>query len=112
MAEKKDSFSLKSIVAGIGSAILGEGVKAVAEELHQKVHQTIVETQQRVEHTIHHTLKVLTLYLIIFIGFVFALVGFAVYLNETVPAFENGMGYVVIGMGLIVMGIFANWTSK
>jgi len=115
MASKKDDdegFSFRKIISEIGSNLLGDGLRSVAEEIKQKVHETIMMAQQRMEEALKKALKMLTLYIIIFIGFIFVLVGFGKYLSETVPALDHGLGYILVGIVLVIMGLFASWTSK
>lgn len=112
MAKKEEGFSFRKVITELGSSILGEGVRAVADEIQEKVQQTMDDLHRRIEHTVHHTLKILTLYVIIFIGFIFVLVGFARYLTEIIPALDHGLGFIIVGMVLVLMGLFASWTSK
>jgi hypothetical protein len=112
MAKKEEGFSFRKVITELGASILGEGVRTVADEIKEKVQETIHTAQLRVEETLKHALKVIMLYIIIFIGFIFVLVGFARYLGETMPALDHGLGFVLVGMVLVLMGLFASWTSK
>ena len=112
MPKKEEGFSIKKALMEIGGSILGDGVRAVADEIKEKVHETIADAQQKVEETIHRALKVLMLYIIIFIGLIFVLVGFAKYLSETVDALAHGLGFLVVGLVLVLMGMFASWAGS
>lgn len=91
-----------SFFKDIGGFLLGEGVK----NLKKTVDSTIKNVEERIERATIKVIKTLVLFLMMFIGVIFALVGLAQYLNNTVPGLANGLGTILIGAILILLALF------
>ena len=87
----------------VGSFLAGEGVSS----LKRTVDKTIKNVEERVERATIKVIKTSILFLMLIIGMIFVLVGFANYLNETVPGLAHGLGTILIGAILIALALFA-----
>ena len=85
-----------------GSFLLGEGMS----KLKDKVDKTIKDLEQKIERATIKVIKTSILFLMMFIGAMFILIGLAKYLNETVPGLAHGLGTMLIGAILIVLALF------
>jgi len=85
-----------------GNFVLGGGMS----KLKDKVDRTINDLEQKIEIITKKVIKTSILFLMMFIGAMFILIGFAKYLNETVPAFNHGLGTMLVGAVLIVLALF------
>lgn len=85
-----------------GNFLLGEGMS----RLKDKVDKTIKDLEQKIEIITKKVIKTSILFLMMFIGAMFILIGFAKYLNETVPVFAHGLGTILVGAVLIALALF------
>ncbi len=85
-----------------GSFLLGEGMS----RLKDKVDKTINDLEQKIEIITKKVIKTSILFLMMFIGAMFILIGFAKYLNETVAGLNHGLGTIVVGAVLIALALF------
>jgi len=81
-------------------------------DLKSKFEGMLEDFQERIRKAIERAIKRAIIFLLIIIGFIFALVGFARYLTETVPSLDHGMGFVVVGLVLIFLAIIARVFSN
>jgi len=86
----------------LGKFILGEGISKIQE----KVDETIKKVEQRIEIATMKVIKTSILFLMIFVGVIFMLVGLAQYLNAVVPRLAHGLGTILVGAILIVLALF------
>jgi uncharacterized membrane protein len=87
----------------IGKFLLGEGMS----RLQEKVDETVKRVEQKIEIITRKVIKTSILFLMMFVGMIFVLVGLAQYLNATVPGLAYGLGTVLVGAILIVLALFA-----
>ncbi|MFH1506504.1 MAG: hypothetical protein ABIE94_05980 [archaeon] len=80
--------------------------------LKSKVDEFLEDLKERVKESVERMVKSIIIGILVFIGFIFALVGFARYLTETFPGLDHGLGYVVVGLILIFIGIIAKVFSR
>jgi hypothetical protein len=85
-----------------GNFLLGEGMS----RLKDKVDKTIKDLEQKIEIITKKVIKTSILFLMMFIGAMFILIGFAKYLNETVPSLGHGLGTIIVGAVLIALALF------
>ncbi len=64
-----------------------------AERVREKMHELILRIQKNV-----------TGFFLIMIGLVFALIGIANFINDLVKI-SNGMGYAVVGLAVLIIGL-------
>ncbi len=81
---------------------MGEGVSTIKK----KVDKTIKNVEERIEVATKKVIKAMALSLMLFLGIIFALVGLAQYLNNTVSGLRDGLGTILIGAVLIVLALF------
>lgn len=86
----------------LGDFIVGEGISSVK----RTVDKTIKNVEERIERATIKVIKTSILFLMLIIGMIFVLVGFANYLNETVPGLAHGLGTILIGAILIALALF------
>ena len=86
----------------IGKFFLGEGIT----KLQEKVDETFKKVEQKIEIITKKVIKTSILFLMMFIGAMFILIGFAKYLNETVSGLAHGLGTILVGAILIVLALF------
>jgi len=87
--------------------VAGEKLFHAVDGLKAKVTETIGEMEQRIERATVKALKASLLFLMMFVGVIFLLVGLAQHLNATVPNLANGLGTVLIGALLVLLALFA-----
>jgi hypothetical protein len=106
MAKKGGFFkSIFSFIAGIG----GETIMTTLQE---KVSETMDEAEARIERAVKRILTALTLFIILFTGFIFVLVGLAKYLTESVTSLNFGLGFVLVGACLIILALLIKVIAK
>jgi len=86
----------------LGGFLVGEGVSTIKK----KVDKTIKNVEERIEVATKKVIKAMALSLMLFLGIIFALVGLAQYLNNTVSGLRDGLGTILIGAVLIVLALF------
>jgi hypothetical protein len=86
----------------IGNFLLGEGIT----KLQEKVDETFKKVEQKIEIITKKVIKTSILFVMIFVGMIFILVGLAKYLNETVPGLDHGLGTLLVGAILIALALF------
>jgi len=86
----------------IGKFLLGEGIS----KLQEKVDETVKKVEQKIEIITKKVIKTSILFIMIFVGAIFMLVGLAQYLNATVPGLAYGLGTILVGAILIVLALF------
>ncbi len=101
-------MALKDFLKGLGSMV-GE---SLLTDIKDKVDDTLEDAKLKVEETTEQVLKKLISFFIVLLGIVFGLVGLSKYLTEAVPALADGIGYVVVGLALLLLGWFARYLSK
>jgi len=110
--ESKDSKKKHSFWNTIGEFIVKEVSHGVFYSLKETALETLESVEKKVNQIVHNALKRLVLFFLIITGFIFVLVGFSKYLSETVPALGNGLGYLLVGVVLVLLAMFANWMMK
>ncbi|MAE13646.1 hypothetical protein CMO92_03700 [Candidatus Woesearchaeota archaeon] len=98
-------MSFRGFFKDVSKVFLGDSMKSVLAGVKEKVEETIEETQKKIEIVTARVIKTLVVFLICALGFIFALVGLATYLTETVPRFDHGLGYLVVGGVLVLLGL-------
>ena len=98
-------MSWKKFFKETAGFFMGDSVQSVLSGVKEKVEETIEETQKRIEIITAKVIKALIVFIICAVGVIFALVGFSTYLTETYPAFNHGLGFLVVGGVLILLGL-------
>jgi len=65
------------------------------------------KVKESIEETVDKVVKSLIITFIALVGFVLALAGIAKFLSERVDALSNGLGYLLIGVVLLLLAMFA-----
>ena len=99
---KKKKFSFWEQVMNI---IVGTSKKGLLDSVKEKVSETMEEAEERLERAIKKVLSITAVFLIVFIGFIFVLVGLAKFLTESVTSFNFGVGYIIVGAGIIILAL-------
>ena len=94
-------MTIADAIKEVGKILIGSG----ADSIKKKVSVTIEDTKKKIQQTVEYVIKTTVVFLIIVLGFIFALVGLSRYLTETVPSLDHGLGFLVIGGGLVVLGL-------
>lgn len=102
-------MSLKSTLKDIGSFFL-KG--AFVDNVKESVKETMEDLEKRTQRIVHNVVRSLIVLIMIVIGGIYALTGLATYLTQTVPSMANGVGYITVGAGLIVLAIFAKLMQR
>ncbi|MBN1645883.1 hypothetical protein JW868_02470 [Candidatus Woesearchaeota archaeon] len=98
-----------------GSSILKEVLKFLGQggvdSIKKKVDTTVEQTKKKVELIVTNALKISAVFVIVVVGFIFALVGVSKYLSETVNALNHGLGFLVVGAVLIILALIVKGLS-
>lgn len=100
MKKKKEKGFWQTFIA----ILLGEQAEAILDSVKTKVDRTIEETEAKVAIATRKVVQTLAIVFIIFLGFVFVLVGISQYL-EKIPSLEGGLGYVLVGAVLVIFAL-------
>ncbi len=95
----------KSFFQGFIDFVVGSGKDVLFDALQEKVSETIDGAEEKLERAIKKILSIVTVFSVIFIGFIFVLVGLSKYLSEAVSGFKFGIGYIVVGAILIMLAL-------
>lgn len=98
---------MAKFLKGIMGFLAGEKLYHAVDGIKAKVNETIAEMEKRVERATVKVIKASILFLMMFVGALFLLIGLSQYLNETVPSLAHGLGTVIVGAVLIVLALFA-----
>ncbi|MFH1212303.1 MAG: hypothetical protein V1659_05265 [Candidatus Woesearchaeota archaeon] len=115
MAKKNDdeeSGSKKSFWKVVGDFIVKEVSEGMFSSLKETAKETLDNIEKKVHKILHHALKKMTMFFLAVTGLIFVLVGAGKYLSETVGMLGHGLGYVFVGLLVIVLALFAGWMSK
>ncbi len=93
---------------GFFSKLFGFVAEEAVDVIKGKVEETLIDIETKVERATKKAIKVLVLYVMVFLGAIFMLVGLAKYLNETVPSLAHALGFVLVGACLVVLALFAS----
>lgn len=102
-------MSFKEIFKDIVSSFVGG---TIIEDVKQGVKQTMDDVEKRTIKLVNNIIKSFVVVSMILLGMIFALVGFSKYLSETVGILNHGIGYVIVGAGLILLAAFAKLMQK
>ena len=72
----------------------------------------IGEAQDRAQVVIHDAVRSLLFMVLTITALIFILVGLGTYLSETVPGLTHGVGFAVVGGGILVLVLFAYLLQK
>ncbi len=105
----------KAILSGI-SSIVGDfllgGAKSklssTVDEIKEKAEEFIEDAQIRITVLMQELIKKTVNLFLIFLGVIFGLVGVAMYLSTHVDAFAGGVGYIVVGVFILLLA----WLAK
>lgn len=92
----------------IGS-LLGE---SFIDDFKVKVDKTMDDVKVSVEQIVEMVIRKTIAFFLLLIGLIFGLVGLSRFLTQRVPAFSDGIGYVVVGLVLILLAWFASYMNK
>ena len=95
---------LRTLLKGL-SSLIGE---TVFDELQERIDATIDDAKAAAQQAVDHAVRQLLLVAFVIIGLIFGLVGIAKLLTETVPAFGEGTGYLVVALLILIIA----WISK
>ncbi|MFH1401026.1 MAG: hypothetical protein ABIH41_05910 [Nanoarchaeota archaeon] len=90
-----------SMLKEILSFITGEGLRSAKDAVRQ--------TREEIERAAKESVKRAIIGVIMLIGFIFFLVGLSAYLDATVPSLGYGLGYMVVGGGMVLLGLIVKW---
>jgi len=77
----------------------------------ERFEEVIKDTKEQIREAVERAVKKTIMAMLMLIGVLFALVGIAKYLSETVPSLSNGLGFVVVGLILLFLGIMVRVLS-
>ena len=89
--------------------LLGE---AVIEEFEDRVSSTLDNAKIRIERIAEAVIRKLIAVSFLIVGLVFGLVGLGIYLSASVQAFEHGIGFVVVGLFIILMALLVRLSGN
>ena len=81
------------------------GVNTLVGNLKNAADDAMHDAQKHIEDATIKVLKAISIFIFMMLGFIMALVGLGMYLNETVSSLANGLGTIVVGAVLILLGL-------
>ena len=97
---------------GLFKSVAGIFGESIMDDIQEKVDTTLDNAKLKIEIIVEQVLKKLSLFIIVMIGVIFGLTGLAKYLTAKVPSFANGIGYVIVGLFLLLLARFVSYMSK
>ncbi len=103
---------LKKLLTNSFLSGLEHAVKDTMNEAETRAEEIIDHAEERANKFVHNLIKGSLLFFLAMIGFIFALVGLGTYLANTVPGLDNGMGYILLGIVILILAGFARLVQK
>lgn len=97
----------KSFLSGLESA-----VETTMNRAEIKAEEIIEIAEEKATVFLNNLVKGAILFTLALIGFIFALVGLGTYLSQTIDQLNNGVGFIVIGVIVLIVVIFAKVIQK
>ncbi|MFC1648512.1 hypothetical protein ACFL1B_03555 [Nanoarchaeota archaeon] len=86
--------------------LFGVEAKGMIREVGKTVDRTLENAEKKIERLTHNALKASMMFVLIFLGLIFALIGLAQFITAHYT-FKPGIGYILVGVVLILLGWFA-----
>lgn len=90
---------------------LEHAVHETMSEAETRAEEIIDHAEERANKFVHNFVKGSLLFFLALIGFIFALVGLGTYLS-TLQGLGSGMGYILVGVVLLILAGFARLMQK
>lgn len=100
MAGKKARKRGGGGILGFLSAVLDR----LASSFSLQMETLMADAKSQVQETIRYAIKSVVLLLIFVWGILFSLVGLALYLSTHVDRLSGGLGFLAVGLGLLLLG--------
>jgi hypothetical protein len=95
----------KDIMKGVGRFLDFE-MASMIHDVSKEVDRTIDHAERTIEEATVKAIKASTVFILIFVGLIFALVGLSKYIGYVFDL-DVGVGYLIIGATLLLLGRFA-----
>ena len=95
----------KKVADTLGDFVVGEASGMVGS-VGKRVDRTLKDAEKKIEHATVNAIKASIVFIMMFIGLIFILVGLANYITERFTL-GDGMGLIIVGAALIFLGWFA-----
>ncbi len=106
--KKKVYSSISSLIGGVVSGIIKNKISDKVEDLKENIDKIIEETEVKIMVFTEELIKKITNVFLILLGVIFGLVGIAKYLSSNFSIFQNGIGYLVVGVVIIIIAWLGN----
>lgn len=81
--------------------------ESVVDGLKEQVDDAVDHAKERAEALLERVIKRLISFFLVLTGLVFGLVGLGMFLSRRVPALGDGIGYILVGLVLVLLAWFA-----
>lgn len=105
-------MTIKSFLKDIGKGLIEGTVKDTMDDVKTTVKDTMDDVEERTKRIVKNVVKSSIVILIMLIGTIFTLSGLGKFLSETVKQLNHGLGFVFIGVILLLFGIVAKVLQK
>ncbi len=112
MADEDKGFNFMGLFKDILKEIFSSKLKDKISGLKNDVKDTVDYVEERAKIMAENFVKNTVIFVFIFTGAIFILVGLGKYLSKTVPVLRYGLGFVVVGVLLLILGLFSKWFSN
>ncbi|MFP4119292.1 MAG: hypothetical protein ACLFTH_04525 [Candidatus Woesearchaeota archaeon] len=85
---------------------------AFAKLIRNAVSNMLGEAQERIQAVIRDAVRSMLFMVLTFTALIFILFGLGKYLTATVPGLAHGVGFAVVGAGILVLVLFAYLLQK
>ena len=96
----------------LNAFISKEKNNSIAKTIQSTISNALNEFQERLQNTLEKAAKSMLLMLLSVVAFIFMLVGLSKYLSASVAGLADGLGFVVVGGGMLVLILVAHVLQK
>lgn len=94
-------MSLKEVLGKLfGSMLL--------DDIQERVDDTLEDAKEKAKEVGEHIIKKIIMMSLLLLGLLFGLVGIAWFITAKIPAFSNGIGFVVMGLFIMILAFIVN----
>lgn len=98
--------------SGIVKLLGGLVGEAVIDEFEDRVESTLDNAKVKIEHVTENVIRKLLAVALLVVGLIFGLVGFGMFLTAKVRVFGDGVGFIVIGLFIVLLAMVAKFTKE
>ncbi len=93
---------------GLGKLLGG----LLLDDLQERVDDTLEDAKEKAIEIGERVIKKIIMMSLVLLGLLFGLVGIAWFLTAKIPAFSNGIGFVIMGLFIMILALIVSSQSQ